>query len=392
MRHLPVTAQVYIWGVVVSGGLVLVWLFPTHLVAEPHGLLLTVATMVAILVAETHPIPVSYKTRVSVSAAVYFAALLVLGPGPACWATAIGYSVALVLLGRRWYNVAFNVGTYTLTIAFASLIYTLTVRNDSLVFSAENIPAFILAGAAVFAVNTGLVATVIALRRRRPLWYTWTSIFEQTAAEYSAMVLMGILAALAVYYVAWWGLALIVLPVFIVYYSLRTSQELRVQTIEAVEALADAIDRRDPYTFEHSQRVAEYAERTARQLNLPPEEVEIIRLTARVHDLGKIGVSNEMLYKPEALTTQEQEDFKQHVLIGADIVSRFPRYREGRDILLYHHEWYDGNGYLDGLKGDQIPIGARIIAIADAYDAMTTDRPYRSALPPEVRPPGVARV
>jgi len=251
--------------------------------------------------------------------------------------------------------------------------------SNALLFSRQNTVALISAGTIYFVINTALVALVIALREQKDPWYTWVSGFEQTAVEYFTLILLAILMAVAYSYRPW-ALILIVPPIIAVYHSLQTSQELRVQTIEAVQALADVIDNRDSYTFEHSRRVAGYAEGIARELGLPAEEIEIISLSGRVHDLGKVGIRDDLLYKPGKFTSQERLTFRQHVRMGAEIVERFPRYKEGREIILYHHEHYDGNGYLEGLQGDDIPIGARIMAVADAYDAMTTDRPYRKAL------------
>ena len=143
------------------------------------------------------------------------------------------------------------------------------------------------------------------------------------------------------------------------------------------------MDSRDPYTFQHSQRVAQYSEKIATQLGLPPEEIDLVRSSARIHDLGKMGVDDQMLRKPGPLTVEERREFQGHSAIGAEIIQRFPQYKDGRKLILYHHERHDGSGYPEGLKGDQIPLGSRIIAVADAYDAMTSDRPYRKALSPD---------
>src|SRR5205814_1252319 len=154
-------------------------------------------------------------------------------------------------------------------------------------------------------------------------------------------------------------------------------------TLDAVEALADVVDLRDPYTHAHSQRVAGYAAEIARRMQLPAEEVENIRLAARVHDLGKIGVPDHILRKPGPLSDEEWLEMRKHTEVGAELVSKFPEYRRGRELIWCHHERVDGQGYPRALAGMQVPIGARIIAVADAWDAMTSDRPYRQAMPRE---------
>ncbi|MFQ5340520.1 MAG: HD-GYP domain-containing protein [Anaerolineae bacterium] len=368
-----------------SSGLILGIYTPALTHAELRDIALALGTALAIAFAETHRIPVSHRIHVTVSVGISFASILLLGPALATWTTAVGMAIAygylnLYLKRWRWYNGAFNVGVYVLTTAGSARMYEIMGGDsNALLLSRQNTVALISAGTIYFVINTALVALVIALREQRDPWHTWVFGFEQTAVEYFTLILLAILMAVAYSYRPW-ALILIVPPIIAVYHSLQTSQELRVQTIEAVQALADVIDNRDSYTFEHSRRVAGYAEGIARELGLPAEEIEIISLSGRVHDLGKVGIRDDLLYKPGKFTSQERSTFRQHVRIGAEIMERFPRYKEGREIILYHHEHYDGNGYLEGLRGDDIPIGARIMAVADAYDAMTTDRPYRKAL------------
>jgi len=120
--------------------------------------------------------------------------------------------------------------------------------------------------------------------------------------------------------------------------------------------------------------------RIARQMHLHESEVELIRLAARVHDLGKIAVPDEVLHKQGRLSDEEFAIMKKHPVTGAEILSKFPEYRKGRELVLAHHERVDGRGYPRGLERDQIPLGARVIAVADSWDAMTSDRPYRLAM------------
>ncbi|MBI3998004.1 MAG: response regulator [Armatimonadetes bacterium] len=163
------------------------------------------------------------------------------------------------------------------------------------------------------------------------------------------------------------------------------TQELEDARIEILERLARAAEYRDDLTGKHTQRVGEMAARLAAALGLPESEVEFIRRAAPLHDVGKIGISDTILLKPGKLTAKEFEVMKTHTTIGATILSgsRFPLMQKAEAIALIHHERWDGAGYPHGLKGDAIPIEGRIVAVADAYDAMTSDRPYRKALSPE---------
>jgi len=145
-------------------------------------------------------------------------------------------------------------------------------------------------------------------------------------------------------------------------------------------ALTEAIESRDPYTGGHCHRLAHWAVELAKTLGLPPRDIEAIGLGAALHDVGKIVVPDVILMKPGKLTPVEFAAIKQHCYSGGQICKRVPFLQAAYPIVYHHHERYDGSGYPDGLKGDEIPLGARIVAVADAFDAMTTDRPYRQAL------------
>ncbi|WP_394522900.1 HD-GYP domain-containing protein [Lacrimispora sp. JR3] len=148
---------------------------------------------------------------------------------------------------------------------------------------------------------------------------------------------------------------------------------------EIIECIVSALDAKDPYTAGHSQRVSDMALTLSARLGLPQDEVEKIHIAAHLHDIGKIGVPDAVLNKPDRLSREEWNAMKKHPRIGADILSKSRHLNELKDIVLYHHERYDGKGYPEGLKGKEIPMGARIIAICDSIDAMTSDRGYRTA-------------
>ena len=147
-----------------------------------------------------------------------------------------------------------------------------------------------------------------------------------------------------------------------------------------IKALAAAIDAKDPYTRGHSQRVMEYALMGGRSLSLPMDELGILEYAGILHDIGKIGIDDRILSKPGALTEQEWEIMRRHPMIGSVIMQDIPFLEKTRILALHHHERYDGSGYPDGIRGEDIPIGARLLAIADAFDTMTTARAYRAAL------------
>jgi putative nucleotidyltransferase with HDIG domain len=144
--------------------------------------------------------------------------------------------------------------------------------------------------------------------------------------------------------------------------------------------LATAIDEKDPYTRGHSGRVAKYSTLIGRELGLSPEELDKLRVAALLHDVGKIGVEDRVLKKPGALTPEEFDLMKQHTVKGANIMRPVSQLKEMLPGIELHHEHIDGRGYPYGLQGQQIPLMARIIGVADTLDAMTTNRPYQSAM------------
>jgi HD-GYP domain-containing protein (c-di-GMP phosphodiesterase class II) len=144
--------------------------------------------------------------------------------------------------------------------------------------------------------------------------------------------------------------------------------------------LANAIDEKDPYTRGHSERVAYYSACVAKHLGMDAEEVERVHLSGIIHDVGKIGIEDKILRKAAALTDDEYEIMKQHPTKGLHILAAVPLLKEKAGAGLMHHENVDGSGYPDGLKGEEIPLLGRIVSVADAFDAMTTDRPYSKAM------------
>jgi len=151
--------------------------------------------------------------------------------------------------------------------------------------------------------------------------------------------------------------------------------------VSALERLAGILEARDPYSRGHSERVARYALELARLLGCTPDESERIYHAALLHDLGKAGIAAGILEKPGALSENELNIVRRHPKDGADVLGTLPFLHDVAEIVRFHHEWYNGEGYNDGLRASEIPLGARIVAVADAFAAMTADRPYRRALP-----------
>lgn len=163
--------------------------------------------------------------------------------------------------------------------------------------------------------------------------------------------------------------------------NVRQMDQLRQFGHETLAAFTEAMARRDLYTGGHVNRVTGYATLIARHLEVPPEEIDAIRYAAHLHDVGKLAIPTEILRKPGFLNRQEWDVVRQHPVAGSQILERISVLRDAAPLVRHHHERYDGTGYPAGLRGEEIPLGARIIAVVDAFDAMVSDRPYRNAIP-----------
>lgn len=160
----------------------------------------------------------------------------------------------------------------------------------------------------------------------------------------------------------------------------KTYRQLQRAILQSLLGLANALEAKDPYTRGHSERVATWARRLSLAEGLPASAAETVARAGLLHDLGKIAVPEAILRKPESLSHEEWQIMRRHPLTGAHIVAPLECFDEEAVIIRHHHERHDGSGYPDGLRAEMIPLGARIVAIADVYDALTSDRPYRRAL------------
>ncbi|MEF8850086.1 MAG: HD-GYP domain-containing protein, partial [Candidatus Bipolaricaulota bacterium] len=194
---------------------------------------------------------------------------------------------------------------------------------------------------------------------------------------------LGVLSILiAVIYISSpWNLLLVGVLLLLVNTSLRSYVNLRNQAKRTFERIMDLLNKRDPYTHEHSESVGGLAEAIADELKIDPERKEDIVSAARVHDIGKLGIPDSILLKDGQLDEAEWKEMKEHPKLGADILSGLKIYEGAVDIVRHEHERWDGSGYPDGLEEEDISLGSRIVAVADVWNALRTERPYRGPLP-----------
>jgi putative nucleotidyltransferase with HDIG domain len=216
----------------------------------------------------------------------------------------------------------------------------------------------------------------------------WEQALGNSGAALQDVLVSPIAIAIAFLYVQWGvaGIIVVFLPLLFVRSSYITSSQLRSANSALLQALVKAIETRDPYTSGHSLRVSHLAKGIAEAMGLSQRAISDIGTAALLHDIGKIeAVYTEILAKPAALNREERAVIESHVIKGEELLRNLSSFQEGvLRTVRHHHEREDGNGYPDGLRGDAIPLGARIVAVCDAVDAMLSDRPYRSALPVSV--------
>ncbi len=346
---------------------------------RPTDTVLLALLMVMAAVAQLWPVHLSVKMKITVDDTATFAAALLLGPFYAMVAAGATTLIALHFRGVRqsWYNRGFNAATSALSTGAAATAFLLLAGSGAQVVREPW--AIGIAAIAKYLVHSALVDLVVALQvRRNPIGGWWT-LHRRLMPYEVALLVLGALAAIAAQAQPW-TLVLFGVPMAIVLLTVRDSANVREQTKSAILELADLIDLRDPYTHGHSQRVAALAERLARRMRLEYAQVELIRDAARVHDIGKIGTNDMVLLKPGPLTEEEQREMRRHTEIGHRLLRRLPEFWEGAELVLSHHERHDGAGYPRGLRGDELPVEVSVISVADTYDAMTTDRPYRKGL------------
>ena len=387
---LPPAARLYVVGVVAAGAACLI-AAAAHLRFEHPALFLLLFALAGLTSAAKIELPLGRgQSNLSLSHAVNFWALFALGPAEtACIATVGAWAQCTLRTGSRnpLHRTVFSIASLTLTAYAAGGLTVLIAGRDVSTFATLLRTAAIVAPL-YFLVNTGLVGTAIALQMRQPIARVWHRNFLWSAPSY---LVGATLAAVATAASArgWFGwLALLAAPLYLVFRSyhtvvarLREEQEQTNRAMEVqlatIEALALAIEAKAGCTPEHIRSIQHYAAILAEAARLSDADVQAVRTAALLHDIGNMAVPEHILSKPEALTPEEFERVKIHPRVGADILRNVPFGAPVAELVLCHHERWDGLGYPGGLRGEDIPLGARILAIADCFSTLQADRPYR---------------
>ncbi len=318
----------------------------------------------------------------TISFIVYMGAALVFGPILGAFVTGVSLLGAQLTLRKGLEKTTFNVAQHVLAILAGAQLYLFfggPVPPESLNDALLPFVALVLG---FFAVNSAAVSGVISLSEGRRFADVWIKNTGSLVAYHLVASALGLGIAWLYIRLEVWGIAIVVVPILFLRHTILINVQLQETNRELLELMVKSIEARDPYTSGHSQRVAEFARTLAREIGLGFREIDQIATAALLHDVGKIYEEFAPILRKEGkLTDAERQLMRTHVDRSAELIRTISNLRGPVErYVRHHHENYDGNGYPDSLVGDDIPLGARIIMIADTADAMTTDRPYRDAL------------
>lgn len=395
MKTLPLAARIYVGTVIAAGAGLLAVFFPTHLASNPW-LFLTLLVLSSVTSVFKVNLPLARRSStMSVSYAVDFASLLLIGPnGTMIVAGASAFSQCTFRIKEKnpLYRTFFSMACLIITVQAAGIVFTWLGGHPGVVNSFALAKPLVGAATAYFVFNTFTVSAAISLSMRQPLFKVWHENFLWSAPSYFVGALAAALAAFVGGLMNGWEALLVAIPLPVLTYQTyktylgrfederRHVQEMAELHLATIEALALAIDAKDQTSQLHIRRVQLYAAALARGLNMTENEIQGVKTAALLHDIGKLAVPEHILSKPGPLTPEEFQKIRAHPKVGADIVSSVPFPYPVAPLILSHHERWDGKGYPVGLKGEEIPLGARILSVVDYFDALMAERPYHKAM------------
>ena len=333
----------------------------------------------------------AYGGEVSSSIAIYMASLFILGPALALFLVLVTTLASELMM--RWeqlradpkrfgYVLGFNVSQLVVTVGITGLLFFKLGGAPPALVSGSDYLWAMLAFLCYAGINVTLVTTVVTLTADKRFGHFLRTYIRDFSVQYLVLAVLALLLAV-LYSLSVWHMFLAIVPLFLVHLSFRSYQRLRTEARRTFEKISRLLDERDHYTAVHSSDVADLAVRIAEEMSLSQAEIERVEIAARVHDIGKVAVPDSILLKPGPLTDEEWEVMKRHPIVSAELIEGLEIYAPVADAVRHEHERWDGSGYPDGLRGEEIPMISRVIAAADIHNALSTDRPYRGAFSPE---------
>jgi hypothetical protein len=288
-----------------------------------------------------------------------------------------------VRAGGRWFQAAFNCAVSGLRVGVAALVFRLVAGMPVEAGAPEHIDplALVVSAVVLYLVSAALVDTAAGLTLGQNPFRNWWASHRPKLPHEGVLLSLGVFAAMPARDFPW-VLPVLIVPAAIVRRSLQDGLNIKSEARETLESLAEAMDLRHHRAADHSRRVAELARAIARRMDLSPRDIELVTDAARLRDIGEVALAPDLLVRSDRLTEEERAEVREHSAIGARMVERFPDFADCALLIRHHHERWDGWGAPDGLTGEAIPLGARIIAVAETYEALIASRPYREALNP----------
>jgi putative nucleotidyltransferase with HDIG domain len=354
--------------------------------ASRIDILLGVAFWTAVTaLASALPVRMPKGMLVTVSIAPVIAATALGGPAAGAWIALIGSTEVRELRGRvPWFGTLANHAGIVIPAAVGGTMMEL-IRQGSTSVAIDFLGTVVGAGV-YFALNLVLVSVLLHLRTGQRLAELLFGDAQAFWGNLFALAPLGWLMSrmYALPGAGWWAMLLFAVPLYTTRVAYNRFVEMRDMFTQTIGALAEAVDKRDPFTSKHSHRVKQIAVDIGREMRVSASELEALEWGGLLHDVGKIGVPDNVLLKTDRLTRDERMTMNAHPVLGAQIISPVTKLAPELPIIRHHHEWYNGSGYPDRLIGDEIPKLARILHVADAFEAMTAQRPYRmTPLTPE---------
>lgn len=333
------------------------------------------------------PLP-NNAVGVSVGFAINIASLIVGGPTIATTSSLLGVLCRVAKVAGKGYIHSFNLPLYKTVFNASQSIIVTTIIGLIYLFVGGIIGEFNLIPTMTILLlgvllNTIMISGFLSISNDTKFFNTWVANIKGVFPSAIAVGSLGVIMALAYISYGYGAVILFIGPLLLARFSFKLYVEMRNLYISTIQALNKTIEAKDPYTSGHALRVEDLAIRLAEDYKLSFDRIQNIKTAAVLHDIGKIGINDSILNKATVLSQAEFQEIMKHPSIGAEIIDKVDFLKNITPIIKHHHERYDGKGYPDGLKGDEIPIEACILTIADSYDAMISDRPYRKALSKE---------